>query len=302
MIGSCPMCGGEPRGSAFPFEHIWEGVLYRHLKCGHCGGTYIDPMPTEDTLRRIYTWSSYHAHALPAADAQRLSRLLAIVRRHARPSSRLLDFGCGSGTLLMLAQGLCFDCHGVELESSTIERASARTGCPITALDTLERTAAQFDVICMSDVLLHLPDPAATLGRLEALLSPGGRFAIAGPLESNASLVFWTAAIGKHVSRKVRPGVPPPRLPPTMLVRMSARAQRRFFIDRMGYTEDEFDVYETGWPYLHAGPPRAALSSHLKRAIGSASVWLGQAKPLQDVAFGNRFVGIYRPARARPSS
>ena len=91
----------------------------------------------------------------------------------ARPP-RLLDFGCGDGTLLLTAQGLGMDVGGIDVSASR-SASLAASGVPVwpdlAARD--EDRVAPADAVVLSQVLEHLADPLGLLRALHARMAPG---------------------------------------------------------------------------------------------------------------------------------
>jgi SAM-dependent methyltransferase len=206
----------------------------------------------------------------------------------------VLDFGCGTGGFLVAARRAGYDCRGVEHDSDVAAKASAHTGIPVDTLDEVLAGGHRFDVVVLRDVLPHLPDPVATLRALEQLLDEGGAFFLDGPLEEGRSLVRLAAGSVKAVRRRTgldRVGV----TPPTMLFRVDAAAQRRFLVDRMGYTERAFEVYETGWPYHVPGRRMASPGVAVKEVTGLLAVAAARVGRYAGLDLGNRFFGLFEP-------
>lgn len=130
---------------------------------------------------------------------------------HLKPGQRLLDFGCGPGTISVglstaIAPG---EIHGVDVEESQIAlaRAAARAGGHDNALfhvgdvTDLPFEDASFDVAHCHAVLMHVPDTDAVLAEVKRVLKPGGVIASrefilgASFLEPNAEETFpaWNA-------------------------------------------------------------------------------------------------------------
>jgi SAM-dependent methyltransferase len=282
----------------FPFQTRWEGTTYRYLRCSQCRSAFVDPMPDEPTRRAMYAWDRYHAHHYTDADPTRHDTGMALLRRYVPAGGSVLDFGCGSGDFLIRARREGYAASGVEFSSSTVAAAGRRSGCRVMSLDDAEDRGMRFDAIHTNDVLPHVPDPLEVCRRLEARLAPDGIFIVSGPLEHNASLVFWTASGFKGLRRALGLDRDIPAGAPTMLVRLNARAQRAFFVDRLGYEEEWVRVFETGWPYRAAGASAQAPGrQRVRYAIGSAAVLLARARPLRSLRLGNRFAGVYRPVR-----
>ncbi len=104
-----------------------------------------------------------------------------------KPGMRLLDFGCGPGTISVgLARAIePGELHGVDIEESQIElaRAAAQAGGHANAFFHVEDVTAlpfeddSFDVAHCHAVLMHVPDTQAVLSEVRRVLKPGGLIA-----------------------------------------------------------------------------------------------------------------------------
>ena len=103
---------------------------------------------------------------------------------HLRPGMRVLDFGCGPGTISVgLAKAIePGELHGVDMEESQIElarRVAETSGNhnaffhvgDVTALDFEDNC---FDLAHCHNVLLYVPDTRAVLQEAKRVLKPGG--------------------------------------------------------------------------------------------------------------------------------
>lgn len=101
-----------------------------------------------------------------------------------KPGLRVLDFGCGPGTISVGLAGVVDpgEVHGIDMEESQIElaRAAAAAGGhnnakfhvgDVTALPFEDNS---FDVAHCHAVLMHVPDTRATLAEVKRVLKPGG--------------------------------------------------------------------------------------------------------------------------------
>lgn len=105
---------------------------------------------------------------------------------HVRAAPRVLDAGCGlGGTMLDLAAELGATCTGVTLSPSQADAANAaaqacgmsdRVRAHVRSYD--EPPPGPFDVVVAIESLAHSPDPVRTLGRLAAVMAPGGVIAV----------------------------------------------------------------------------------------------------------------------------
>lgn len=106
---------------------------------------------------------------------------------HLAPGQRLLDFGCGPGTISVgLAEAVQPGVlHGLDMEASQIEiaRAAALAGghanMEMRTGDVTEMPFEDgfFDVAHCNAVLMHVPDTLATLAEVRRVLKPGGLLA-----------------------------------------------------------------------------------------------------------------------------
>lgn len=106
---------------------------------------------------------------------------------HLSPGLRVLDFGCGPGTISVgLAERIApGELHGIDMEESQIElaRAAASAGghdnltFHVGNVNALPFEDNHFDVAHCHAVLMHIPDTQAALAEIKRVLKPGGIFA-----------------------------------------------------------------------------------------------------------------------------
>jgi len=96
---------------------------------------------------------------------------------------RCLEVGPGQGIDLFCLRALGWEAHGLDVDPLAAEQARATSGCEV-RLGTLASTdypPSSFDLVYMSHVFEHLPDPRPALTRCLALLKPGGRLVLVYP-------------------------------------------------------------------------------------------------------------------------
>ncbi len=103
---------------------------------------------------------------------------------HLGPGQRVLDFGCGPGTISVgLAKAVePGEMHGIDMEESQIgmARAAAKAGGHANAtfhvgdVTDLPFEDDFFDVAHCHAVLMHVPDTQAALAEVKRVLKPGG--------------------------------------------------------------------------------------------------------------------------------
>lgn len=108
-----------------------------------------------------HSWALRHCAQLPA-------------------STRVLDVGSGSGAIgqALKEQGLA-ELYAVEIDAEA--REHVKNIYKETAADISEFSGRKFDLILLLDVLEHMTDPFGYLGKMAAMLSPGGKILISLP-------------------------------------------------------------------------------------------------------------------------
>jgi len=122
---------------------------------------------------------------------------------------RLLDFGCGTGGLLIDlcrlrgATGIGVDVsqRQVEIAEEQARRFGAQCTFELYDGSRLPFPDGSFDAACSKDVLGHVPDIQAALRELHRVLKPGGRFAVFSEsrLGSGSSIVHRLSLAGVNV-------------------------------------------------------------------------------------------------------
>lgn len=128
-----------------------------------------------------------HGHAAPvvAAHAARtVDNSAAYLAAHLRPGMRVLDVGCGPGSITLdLARRVApGEVVGIDASASVIASARAAAeaaGDSRTRFETADATrlpfdADAFDVVHAHQVLQHVPDPVGVLREMARVTRPGG--------------------------------------------------------------------------------------------------------------------------------
>lgn len=106
-------------------------------------------------------------------------------RRHVLPQDRVLDFGCGDGSVLRELQAR--ERFGVEINPQCRAAVESANGCavpPVRLFRTIEEVPARsVDVVISNHALEHVPHPLRTLAELHRVLVPGGRLVVVVPFD-----------------------------------------------------------------------------------------------------------------------
>ena len=196
---SCAYCPGQA------FDPWLEGVTdrlgvapgtFRFWKCRACGSAVLHPAPTPEELPALYPEVySFHAEIGKGSKLRQLVagleerfffqrqyqaqyRTMEKVMGPPRPGARLLDVGCGTGQRLRAFRARGYDVHGLDFLPSVVEHLRTELGIgatcgDLTRLDQLF-PAGSFDVVTAFQVVEHVHDARALLGRCFTVLRPGG--------------------------------------------------------------------------------------------------------------------------------
>lgn len=217
----CPMCqtpgvvtfsGLSDRFFGVPGS--WNSRTCPNAKCGL---VWLDPMPIAEDIPKLYV--NYLTHTenasiglgellfrsvlpynlgYPAKNRGPLMRLLGrlvswcgplneelggkIMWLPACKKGRLLDVGCGNGSLIDRARTWGWEATGVEPDPVSSDLARRR-GFEVVS-GSIEDACfpdSSFDVVTMSHVVEHLPDPRKTLAECRRILKTGGWLVLATP-------------------------------------------------------------------------------------------------------------------------
>jgi 2-polyprenyl-3-methyl-5-hydroxy-6-metoxy-1,4-benzoquinol methylase len=195
----CPLCGGRewrPIDNVRPDRSVRTdgGIVLAPLDKHHCAGCGLAYRPvTEQALSELYS-QSYQLYAnRPGAEQFDRSRYVNLADGivaawgRAEPPQRVLEVGCGDGSLLeaVAERWPGAACVGLEPSETAVESARRRGRKVLQGVlgESLPAGIAEgrFDLVYSVHVIEHTSDPAAFLKAAAGLTDPGGRLAISCP-------------------------------------------------------------------------------------------------------------------------
>jgi SAM-dependent methyltransferase len=251
---------------------------------------FVTPMPDEATLSLMYSprylQESHRADAQP--QRRKYDPVLEILRETG--PGRLLDYGCGHGTLLEQAVGVGWSAQGVEFDPEVAGAVTSRTGCPVVTPEALGAMPPHtVDLLHLGDVLEHLTNPDRDMRRLLHLVRSNGLVVAQGPLEAQPSLFVLALRVGRFLRRAGVATTPPYH------VSLATAAGQMAFFNRTGLQQETFHVSEVAWPAPERFTRRVLASPRLSSlyAVRRASQLVSK---LSSGPSGNRYLYVGRLA------
>lgn len=161
----CPACDNESRSSHGEKNGC---QIYR---CQGCGTLYSE--------RSQLSYDGYYDESnltVPDFINDRLDEVFTRLQVYRR-TNRLLDIGCGAGSLLQAARRAGWEAEGIEISEPAADHVRSQ-GFEVFQgdLSTAPYPDNHFDVVTASELIEHVADPLTILEQTERILRPGGLF------------------------------------------------------------------------------------------------------------------------------
>ena len=221
---------------------------YGYAACRDCSSLFVDPLPDEAFIARLYTPEYLDRHYGDGDGSAEIGRELHDTARaaaRARPGGRLLDVGCGAGGFLGAAHDAGLRAEGHELLPPVAQATAAATGLTVYS-GALAEISERYDLVHLADVVEHVAHPLEILVESRRLLAPDGLLIARGPLEQQANLfqlaVRWQRIVKKRLGRARAIEMPP------WHISQFTRRGWHALVSRAGLRVVEERLYETRWP------------------------------------------------------
>ena len=204
---ACPLCGGSKvfHFLSAPDRFHLRLEVYHLLRCSSCSCVWQDSPPKPDQMGIHYD-EDYHRAIVAGGETSPPSRWRThrdLISRYKQVGA-ILDIGCSSGGFLGTMKGPSWKLYGIDMESSTAEKARAATGAEVFVGDAVEAPfpPESFDVITAFDLLEHVYQPREFLAKALEWLKPGGIFFTMLPnIDSWESRIFGSYWYGLELPR-----------------------------------------------------------------------------------------------------
>lgn len=205
----CPICRTPARQRRIiAAKRAIGGGPLEIATCRECGASFQPTVPTQAALVEWYEYMGRAGHIANEPSAllgRRLRRLLDEVEPYRR-SGKLLDVGCGRGTLALAARERGWEVSATEISATCVAKLRPLFGGQLHEGDLLDApfAPASFDAILMIEVLEHLGEPGVYLDAVHGLLRPGGCLVLTTPNYQGASARLrgtrWRIVADEHLT------------------------------------------------------------------------------------------------------
>ncbi len=168
----CDLCGSTDHELVYSKKDSHTGLEFHLVACS-CGMAFVNPMPTDESIPRLYP-DDY----LQEKEHQTLMyrRMLSFLPRG--QGKRLLDIGCGRGDFIHFASKSGWEVQGVDKL-----RWETPYPVPVTVGDflTMDFGHGSFDAVTAWAILEHVRTPSAFFRKIRSLLADDGCFVFTVP-------------------------------------------------------------------------------------------------------------------------
>lgn len=163
-------CSQKANGLKAALKHLWRRACdsYLQRQYGYAGASRVTDRFLGNLLRLNPVW---------CADLD-----FSVFYLREQRDGRLLEVGFGSGAMLHEMARRGWQVSGVEFDRQAVDNATAQ-GLSVRhgSLQEQKFRENSFDVIVMSHVIEHVPDPKALIAECSRILAPGGRLILVTP-------------------------------------------------------------------------------------------------------------------------
>jgi ubiquinone/menaquinone biosynthesis C-methylase UbiE len=214
----CPICKSNNIKTVYSTHDRHYGIegIFNVSKCNSCLVRFINPMPTEDELTKLYPENTFYAYTDFTQSLEEKNNLKNKIKRSffleirtkdpkfSKPG-KILDIGCGSGEFLYKYKQSGWETTGVEVNSGAASLGNRVAELNIFAGSLIQANlnSNYFDYIRSNHSFEHITNPHEVLTEANKLLKPGGKFLIGVPnIDSFNAYVFrefwWYLGVPVH--------------------------------------------------------------------------------------------------------
>jgi 2-polyprenyl-3-methyl-5-hydroxy-6-metoxy-1,4-benzoquinol methylase len=189
-VSVCPICSSASFTKFLSAkDHTTTGEQFEIVKCAKCDFTLTNARPDINAIGKYYQSEKYISHTggskslfdkvYVLARKITLGWKLKLINKY-KPTSTILDYGCGTGEFLHHLKSHGWIATGVEPSKSARQKATSLLKTSVfESIDKIK--GKQFDIITLWHVLEHIHDLNEKLLSIKSLLKQDGIIFIAVP-------------------------------------------------------------------------------------------------------------------------
>ena len=294
---SCPFCNHIENKKSYLPSTKFNNKIFHYLSCAKCELIYTTPIPTLEDFEKMYP-PSYQNGADTKILTNQYKKLIGLrfsygyqfdLLKKFNYNGIILDYGCGTGNFIANASNQGFECVGAEYNLKHVESLKKAMPNDFYLVDeVLSGKTGKFDIIRLSNVLEHLPEPREVIDKLTPQLNKGGILLFEGPIETNPSLALMTRKFYFNLRKKLKPKWKANHVPTHMF--FSNRKNQLHFFKHFELETLHYKIKEAEWPYPASVLGAQGFGGKLKAIIAKVSIGLNYLNK----NWGNTFIYVGR--------
>ncbi|GMQ25485.1 class I SAM-dependent methyltransferase [Algoriphagus sp. oki45] len=187
----CPLCKS---GHFLNYQEIKDFAVSKEVfllnKCADCQLIFTNPRPTEDAIGPYYDFPDYYSHQTQAKSLthwiynqvkkKNLREKLSLIESLTQEKT-LLDYGCGAGDLIQIAQNHGWKVSGIEPNPGARQIANQKTKNRVKESIKELKKNKEYSIITLFHVLEHIHELRKTVKKILTHLNSEGYLIIAVP-------------------------------------------------------------------------------------------------------------------------
>lgn len=214
----CIICNKPAKLIIEDLDGYIKGEAFKVYYCSFCNTSFVWPQKVDNKIYDfIYSQADfvpgYNRYAMYANEIKNKKNALKylagkeamyfavkdILEQDIDKSGVILEVGSGLGYLTYAISREGYNVTGLDISAGAVKKAQASFGNNYICEDVYQyasKNLGKFDVVLLTEVIEHVPDPAAFSDTLMSLLKPGGKLIISTPNKSAyPSHEYWNTEL-----------------------------------------------------------------------------------------------------------